>query len=560
MLNYLVVNLMKKSVFSAVYLVVILIASLFLVFEKSSLIYPALVSIGVYAVIFGLLSLITARWLFSAVVTSTLFITIKFVNQLKVHYYKEQLFYSDINIMTDSSNMGTLSHYWLAGVALIGLLILLAINGVLSWRLLRPSKSFSWRLIGALLGVGGYFGASFAASHYYSEWTNTLPKGRGTVTNLVMSAQNSTYRTPQFKGSSDYFVQKAASVALPAAESSEKPDILLLLQESTVNPDVYKLPEGTKLPNLFMFQQDNDLTAQSRMRVQTFGGGTWLSEFAALTGLNSDDFGAQKSGVFYFIVDHLNNSLFKEMKANGYYTVVLTPFNRGAYHSGHAYEVLGVDRVIQPQELGYPGKLQDNLWTISTDDMLKYAKEILAKETDKPVFIFSLTMYEHGPYKETHSDDYGLQGKLENADSAGEFSHYMEKIVASDSAIRNFADFISKRQRPLMFLYFGDHQPGISLNKYQSEFSSPAFITQFTLRDNLKSGTSIQTGNLTDIAFLGGILLERANLHVSPFYEANIKMRHLCDGKLDDCEDKQLLDSYRHYIYQELNAATKAAQ
>lgn len=548
---------MKKRIFSAVYLVLIFIASLFLVFEKSGVIYPALVSISVYAVMFGVLYLITARWLFSAIVTSTLFIIIKFLNQLKVHYYKEQLFYSDINIMTDTSNMGTLGHYWLAGVALIGLLILLVINGVLSWRLARPAKSFSWRLIGILLGVGGYFGASFAASHYYTEWTGTLPKGRGTVTNLVMSAKNSAYQSPQIKGSSDYFLQQAASVTLPTTETTEKPDILLLLQESTVNPNIYKLPEGTKLPELFMFQQDNQLTAHSAMRVQTFGGGTWLSEFAALTGLNSDDFGSQKSGVFYFIADHLNNSLFKEMKANGYYTVVLTPFNRGAYHSGHAYQMLGVDRIIQPQELGYPGKLQDNLWTISTDDMLKYAKEILAKETDKPVFIFSLTMYEHGPYKESHSDDYGLKGNVKNDDSAGEFSHYMEKIVASDKAMRDFVDFMAKRERPLMFLYFGDHQPGISLNQYQSEFANPAFITQFTLRDNLKSGNSIKMGSLTDIAFLGGILLERANLKVSPFYEANIKMRHLCDGKLDDCEDKQLLESYHHYIYQTLKVADK---
>ncbi|MEQ4626824.1 MULTISPECIES: LTA synthase family protein [Providencia] len=548
---------MKKRIFSAVYLMLIFIASLFLVFEKSGVIYPALVSISVYAVIFGVLYLITARWLFSAIVTSTLFIIVKFLNQLKVHYYKEQLFYSDINIMTDTSNMGTLSHYWLAGVALIGLLILLVINGILSWRLVRPAKSFSWRLLGILLGIGGYFGASLAASHYYNEWTETLPKGRGTVTNLVMSAKNSVYQSPQIKGSSDYFLQQAASVTLPNSDITEKPDILLLLQESTVNPNIYKLPEGTELPDLFMFQQDNQLTAHSAMRVQTFGGGTWLSEFAALTGLNSDDFGSQKSGVFYFIVDHLNNSLFKEMKANGYYTVVLTPFNRGAYHSGHAYQMLGVDRIIQPQELGYPGKLQDNLWTISTDDMLKYAKEILAKETDKPVFIFSLTMYEHGPYKESHSDDYGLKGKVKHADSAGEFSHYMEKIVASDKAMRDFVDFMAKRERPLMFLYFGDHQPGISLNQYQSEFANPAFITQFTLRDNLKSGNSLKTGSLTDITFLGGMLLERANLKVSPFYEANIKMRHLCNGKLDDCEDKRLLESYRHYIYQTLKVADK---
>ncbi|MGG4609147.1 LTA synthase family protein [Providencia sp. Me31A] len=549
---------MKKKLFAGFYLTLIFIGSLFLIFEKGSVIYPVLISISVYGVLFGVLMVFSARWLFSATVTSTLFIIIKFLNQLKVHYYKEQLFFTDINIMTDTSNMGTLSHYWLAGVALLGLTILFVINGIISWRLFKPArKSFTPRILGVILAVAGYFGASFASAHYYDRWSQTLPKGRGTITNIVMSAQNSSYQSPKFAGSADYFIEKAAQVTLENNTESEKPDIVLLLQESTVDPHIYNLPVGTKLPELFMFQQDSGVIAHSQMRVQTFGGGTWLSEFSALTGLNSDDFGAQKSGVFYFIVDNLKNSLFKEMKANGYYTVVLTPFNKGAYHSGHAYETLGVDRIIQPQELGYPGKLQDNLWTISTEDMLKYVKEILAKETDKPVFIFSLTMYEHGPYKESHSDDYGIKEKIKHKDAAGEFSHYMEKIVASDASIRNFAEFIEKRGRPLMFLYFGDHQPGISLNQYNSELSSPAYLTQFTLRDNLKSGTDIKTGALTDISFLGGILLERANLKVSPFYEANIKMRHLCNGKLNDCEDEKLVDSYRNYLYRTLKAADK---
>lgn len=91
--------------------------------------------------------------------------------------------------MTDTSNIGTLAHYWLAGVALIGLLILFVVNAVLSWRLLSPKRSFVWRLLAIVLGIGGYFGASFAASHYYTQWTETLPKGKGTVTNLVMSAK-----------------------------------------------------------------------------------------------------------------------------------------------------------------------------------------------------------------------------------------------------------------------------------------------------------------------------------------------------------------------------------
>ncbi|MGL5951698.1 MAG: LTA synthase family protein [Providencia rustigianii] len=550
---------MNKKIIASIYLALIFIGSLFLVFEKSSVIYPALISVSVFAIIFGVLFTLTARWLFSAIVTSTLFIIIKIFNQLKVHYYKEQLFFTDINLMTDTSNLGTLGHYWLAGLAVIGLFIVLIINGIISWRLSTPCKRWISRVVSILMVVAGYFGADWASAHYYDRWSQTLPKGRGTVTNLVMSANNAKYKSPHFVGDSSYFEKKAADVVLNNQGESEKPDIVLLLQESSVDPKVYDLPEGVKLPELFMFQQDANVVAHSPMRVQTFGGGTWLSEFSALTGLNSDDFGSQKSGVFYFVVDHLNHGLFKEMKANGYYTVVLTPFNKGAYHSGHAYETLGVDRIIQPQELGYPGKLQDNLWTISTEDMLKYVKEILEKETDKPVFIFSLTMYEHGPYKEGHSDDYGIKDKLDNKEAAGEFSHYMEKIVHSDASIRDFVSFMEKRQRPLMFLYFGDHQPGISLNQYKSTFPTPAYLTQFTLRDNLKAATPINVGELTDISFLGGILLERANLKISPFYEANIKMRHLCDGKLNDCEDKQLLDGYRHYIYNVLNVANKDA-
>ncbi len=173
--------------------------------------------------------------------------------------------------MTDTSNMGTLGHYWLAGVALVGLLILLVINGVISWRLLKPSKSKMTRVIGVVLIVAGYFGINFTSSHYYDRWSQTLPKGRGTVTNIIMSAQNASYQSPEFAGSADYFMEKAAAISLENNAASEKPDIVLLLQESTVDPHIYDLPEGTKIPDLFMFQQDSGVSAHSQMRVQTLG-------------------------------------------------------------------------------------------------------------------------------------------------------------------------------------------------------------------------------------------------------------------------------------------------
>ncbi|NBM01532.1 LTA synthase family protein [Proteus sp. G2671] len=544
---------MKKYLGSA-YLALILIASFFIVFEKATFIYTALLSVGAYFILFSLCFILSARILFSAITTGTLFLITKFINQLKVHYYKETLMFSDFDLAFDSSNLGTLGHYWEAGVALIAMLIWLLINMSIAWHFSQKSRP-SLRISGLLLMAIGFTTIHFTVEKWQAEWEGTLPGGRGTVTNLIMSGYQTAYHPPYFNENADYFLEQANKTVLPETQTDIKPDIVVLLQESTVNPDIYQFDTDVTLPDLFMFQKDEGVSAQSPLRVQTFGGGTWLSEFSVLTGLNTDDFGARKNSVFYFVVDNLNESLFRQLKAEGYYTVLLTPFNRSAYHAGYAYEKMGIDEIIQPQELGYPGTLEENLWKISTADMLGYVEEVLKKRTDKPLFIFSLTMYEHGPYDESHRDMYQITGHTESSNAPGKFSHYMEKIITSDPAIKDFSNFVAQREKPTMFLYFGDHQPNIELKNYQSPFNNPAYITQFTLRDNLSQGAPITTGELTDISFLGGMILERARLPLSPFYKANIQMRHLCEGKLNDCEDEKLVNSYKNYIYDKLKIA-----
>ncbi|WCG90446.1 LTA synthase family protein [Proteus terrae] len=543
-----------KKILGSAYLALILIASLFIVFEKVTFIYTALLSVGAYFILFSLCFILSARVLFSAITTGTLFLITKFINQLKVHYYKEALMFSDFDLAFDSSNLGTLGHYWEAGVTLIVMLIWLLINMSIAWRFSQKSRP-ALRMSSLLLIVIGFTTIHFTVEKWQAEWEGTLPGGRGTVTNLIMSGYQTAYHPPYFKENADYFLEQANKTVLPETQTDIKPDIIVLLQESTVNPHIYQFNTDVALPDLFMFQKDEGVSAQSPLRVQTFGGGTWLSEFSVLTGLNTDDFGARKNSVFYFVVDNLNESLFRQLKAEGYYTVLLTPFNRSAYHAGYAYEQMGVDEIIQPQELGYPGTLEENLWKISTQDMLGYVEEVLKKRTDKPLFIFSLTMYEHGPYDESHRDMYQIAGHTESSNAPGKFSHYMEKIITSDPAIKDFSNFVAQREKPTMFLYFGDHQPNIELNNYLSPFTNPAHITQFTLRDNLTQGASLSTGELTDISFLGGMILERARLPLSPFYKANIQMRHLCEGKLNDCEDEKLVNSYKNYIYNKLKVA-----
>ncbi|OAT29369.1 LTA synthase family protein [Proteus myxofaciens] len=545
-----------KKLSGRIYLALILIASLFIVFEKASYIYTALLSVSAYFILFSLCFILSARVLFSVITTGTLFLIIKFINQLKVHYYKESLLFSDVNLALDTSNLGTLGQYWEAGIAIIAMVIWLIINMIIAWRFSKKS-SIQLRLSSLILIILAIITIHFTVNKWQSEWEGTLPSGRGTMTNLIMSGYQTAYNPPYYSENADYFIEKSNNVVLPETQTEVKPDIVVLLQESTVKPSIYQFNKDINLPDLFMFKKDKGVSAQSPLRVQTFGGGTWLSEFSVLTGLNTDDFGARKNSVFYFVVDNLQESLFRQLKSQGYYTVLLTPFNRNAYHAGYAYEKMGIDEIIQPQQLGYPGSLEENLWTISTQDMLGYLKQVLKTHTDKPIFVFSLTMYEHGPYHEKHSDDYQITGHTESSNAPGKFSHYMEKIIASDPAIEDFSNFVATREKPTLFLYFGDHQPNIEISNYQSPFTDPAHITQFTLRDNLTQGAPLSTGELTDISFLGGMLLERSRLPLSPFYKANIQMRHLCEGKLNDCEDEKLINSYKNYIYQHLNVAGK---
>ncbi|HIH8969071.1 TPA: LTA synthase family protein [Serratia marcescens] len=538
----------------------IIAAIIILVGNSPDDIYPLVTAISAFVFVVGIGYLLSAKVLFAISTGSVLVIVLQFINQLKVHYYKDKLMFSDLFMLTDLSNIGTLFHYPEAGLALVGLGGIVAITLIVGWRAVPRRRGVTPRVVAlCMMSVSGGV-LSQCVLFYQQDWAGTLPGGTGVVSNLVMSSSQMNYDSPSFPDDSSENFTTRTSVLNKVSQASDNmhPDIVLLLQESTTDPRLYQLPDPALLPHFSMFEQGTAVKAHTLMRVQTFGGGTWLSEFSVLTGLRSDDFGTKKNAVFYSVIDHVNDSLFKQMKANGYYTVVLTPFNKSAYNAGHAYTMMGVDKIIQPQELGYPGSLQDNLWHISTADILHYIKKILDTHTDKPVFVYALTMYEHGPYDASHKDNYQLRPVVTNKTSAAKFSHYMEKIQTSDAAMSEFFQFIDQRQKPTMFMYFGDHQPNIDWeNGYSTSLPDAAHLTQFSLRDNANMQPVADLGSITDIAFLGGILLEQARLKVSPFYQANIDMRHLCKGALNDCEDQSLFNSYRHYIYNILKVASQ---
>lgn len=498
---------------------------------------------------FALVLAATRRVQLAAWSSALLCFALYLLSRVKIHYYKEPLLASDFYLVADPTNWETLLHYPLAALPFVVLPLGIAALAILYRREPRVRSTRALAVLGlAAAHLGGAFVIAQSGS-LASRWQAALPKGVNPYADLVMSTRMR-FVPPDPKGDAARFEKVVSQLALGAAQS--RPDIVVWLQESTLDPRVYELPQGAQPPRLRMFEPDARTHASGPLRVHTFGGGTWRSEFALMSGLPSSDFGVAGGAVFYVVTPHLTHSLFRELRRHGYRTVVLTPFNKSAYHARSAYADMGVEIVLQPQDLGHRGKPSDNLWDISSADMAGYARKVLERYADRPIFLFMLTMKEHGPYDPAHAVGFGLEALPDRA-LAGRLSDYFTRLEALDGATQGFADAFLGRERPGLFLYFGDHQPNIASSalRYRTARREPYLVTQFVLRDNLPRPARAEPP-ITDLALLGGLLLERAGLPPSPFYAANIAMRKACEGGLEDCPQRQLVADYQDYIYRKL--------
>lgn len=529
-------------------------------------------AIALFVLLFSSMFAITGQWQRGLNFASVLFVVLMLFHRMKIHYYKQPLLISDFWLVTDWRNWETLLHYKGAIFGVLGLLGLLG-YAVFGWSDVE-SASTGFRVFAAILAA-----TSFGLMWHYSKdpdatkvWLDSLPDdGRDVFLNLPMSCRGVFFKVPEFEGNSQKFKEKMTALLSEKAESktesvekpdAEKPDIVVCLQESTLNPHQFDFDAET-IPPFSMFNKQEDTAFVSPLRVHTVGGATWKSEFAFLAGVPSTDFGALASGVFYSVVPHLQTGFIKNLREQGYFCVALSPFTKGNYNAKPAYDHFGFDLMLQPQDLGYPASISKNLWHISSEEMMYYTKLILQKQhpslenIQQPMFVYVLTMKEHGPYNTNMPNHFNLASKRLGGKAISCLNDYIARIDSLNEAIEGLNDYLKSRETPYVFGYFGDHQVAFDnqLPPKKGNFANPDYVTQFVVRTNRKTDF-VQQQDFLDLAFVGGVLLDVAGLSPKDdFMRANIAMRQLSQGKLEDAEDMDLVNSYRNYLYQDLKIA-----
>ncbi len=542
-----------------------------------------------FVLFFSLMFAASGQWQRGLNFAAVLFVVLILFHRLKIHYYKQPLLVSDFLLAFDWRNWETLTHYKGAIVAVAGLV------GVLAYALFGWSDAAVaggiWRIAAALAAA-----ASLLLMARYTRdkravqvWLDSLPDdGRDVFLNLPMSCRSVFFKIPEFDGDGERFrlllEEQGLAEKQPERPSENKPDIVVCLQESTFNPHRIAL-QSHSLPPMSMFAPQRDTRFAAPLRVHTFGGGTWKSEFALLTGVPSTDFGALAGGVFYSVVPHMQGGLVKNLKAHGYFCVALTPFTKGNYNAKAAYDHLGFDLVLQPQELGYPAPLSKNLWHIGSGEMLAYARQILEKRhpalagIEQPLFVYVLTMKEHGPYRSDAPNRYSLVSDGLSDKAIGSLNDYAARIADLNTATEAFNQWLQQRadgfqtasdnaastfqaasgknsipkKRDYVFAYFGDHQPNFehSTPPIQTNHPHPDYLTQCAVRSSLPHTPAPH--RLLDLALFGSVILETAGLTPQDgLMHANTAIRRLTGGTLEDSPDRQLINDYRDYLYRHL--------
>ena len=189
-----------------------------------------------------------------------------------------------------------------------------------------------------------------------------------------------------------------------------------------------------------------------------FAGGTVASEWEFLTGYSH-------YGEFTADLD----TYVRYFNAQGYETEFLHPGYGWFYDRSVINGYLGFDHSLFTEN-GF-GELVDPKLAPYRSDSVLYdyiLSELDARApTDAPLFSFSVTYQNHGPYGEGMFD--GAVVTPENAPwsekTCGILSHYLYGIENTIAELRRLTSELDKRATPVVAVFYGDHKPWLGNEK-----------------------------------------------------------------------------------------------
>ncbi|MDD6057094.1 MAG: LTA synthase family protein, partial [Clostridiales bacterium] len=239
-------------------------------------------------------------------------------------------------------------------------------------------------------------------------------------------------------------------------EQSTLPNVIVVMNEAFSDLSVLGDFSVNKdyMPYLHSLQQGAENTVTGMLCVSVLGGNTANTEFEFLTG-NTMAFLPQGSVPYQQYIKGETSSLAKHLRGLGYQTVATHPYYASGWEREKVYPWLGFSESIFID--AYRRDLDVRGYVSDASCVEKIIELYEGKEKDRPLFLFQVTMQNHGGYQETYSN-FTPEITAKGMDNVS-LNQYLSLLRLSDQAFERLTDYFSKVEEKTVLVFFGDHQP-----------------------------------------------------------------------------------------------------
>lgn len=307
-------------------------------------------------------------------------------------------------------------------------------------------------------------------------------------------------------------------------DAEELPNIIVVMDEAFSDLAVVGNLETNEdyMPFMHRMQQGADNTITGYAQVSVCGGNTANSEFEFLTG-NTMAFLPNGSIPYQQYIKKDTDSMASYLRSLGYVTYAQHPYHEEGWNRNSVYPLLGFEHLDFIEQ--YTDKTYVRQYVSDASDMQHIIDTYENKEEGKPVFIFNVTMQNHGGYTDAYTN-LNEEIHAENYDSEV-LDRYLSLVKLSDEALEELVDYFSKEDEKTVILFFGDHQPNdavaAQIEKSMQLSGENALDEQLRLRYQVPylvwANYDIEeaTGKDTSLNYLAAQLLSAAGVPTSDY-------------------------------------------
>ncbi|WP_416796910.1 LTA synthase family protein [Ciceribacter azotifigens] len=456
---------------------------------------PGPAAVGILFLLFAATDALLGRAYQSALVLVPLAVIPAFISAQKQLFLSDPLYPSDMlfgrQILQLLPVMVAARPYLAVAIAcfLVAALVALVYLWFFAWRrfpsLSRPAKLF--RLLVGVPLIGGFLSLmDYAEYSPLRDRLNIIPMmwdqrenylHNGFLLAFAFNLPMANVTAPEGYGAQaiDNIPQGAP---LPAADTGEHPDVIMLMSESLWDP--------TRLSNVRLSPDPMPTirkNSSGNVFSPEFGGMTANVEFEALTGF-SNAFLPYGSIPYQQYVRGPVPSLATFFRSKGYVAKSFHPFQSWFWNRANVYEAFGFESFLSEENM----PVMDKRGIFASDEA--FTKELMraADRSEKPFFFFGVTLQGHGPY-EPHryaKNTVAIDGPTLSPASTQSLATYAQGVREADQSLKMLMDWAKKRRRETIVVIFGDHLPPLGTVYPESGYMPDQVATRSAPLDIMK--------------------------------------------------------------------------